>query len=141
MTNPPALIQGSVVQPDYVSQPHSYSAHDFFNVMRSLLHLFPFHTELERDAAFNAVAAYEKHVIGSDFSHVTGEDDVAPREDVALRRAPSSTLPAQAPGQNIDYGRLAAAIVQAQLKAQEEAKAPAPVITDMPQTPQFLAPA
>jgi hypothetical protein len=140
MTHSPALLQGTVVQPDYVSQPHSYSAHDFFNVMRSLLHLFPFHTETERDNAFNAVAAYEKHVVGNDYSHVVGEDDVAAREDVSLRRAPSSSLPVSAPAQNIDYARLAAAIVAAQKAQAGEPAAPAPVITDMPEAPQFISP-
>jgi hypothetical protein len=109
----PAVISGNVVEPAHISQPHSYAAHDFFNVIRDIVHQFPHHNEADKLAARTAVDAYEKHVTGPDSSYVKADSDRAVTEDVSLRVGPNSTLPVLAPAQAIDYARLAAAIVAA----------------------------
>lgn len=133
----PAVISGEVVQPDYVSQPHSYAARDFFNALRDLVGRTVYHHEGEQSDALSAITAYEKHVIiPSDLARVTSEADTAPREDVSLRVAPSGVPAATAPGVPIDYARLAAAIVAAE--AAQRARDAAPVdavVTDAPPAP------
>lgn len=132
--NEPAL-RGEVVQADYVSQPHSFAAHDFFTTLREIAHRTLWHDEGQKDAALNAIDAYEKHVVpGADLKVVTSESDHAPREDVSLRVA-STAAAAVAPSQNIDYARLAAAIVAAQAAKDAQDAAPATVITDAPAPP------
>jgi hypothetical protein len=129
----PLAIQGNVVEPSHISQPHSFAAHDFFNTVRDLVHRTPYHNESERDAALNSIGSYEKHVTGSDAAYVLDEGDRAPVEDVSQRRPPSGLPSTVAPGATIDYAKLAAAIVaaqQAQAQAQQQA-AVTPPVTDV----------
>jgi hypothetical protein len=132
----PALT-GSVVQPDYVSQPHSFAAHDFFNTLRKLVHMSTLHNEADVAAALATIDGYEKHVVGAaDLARVISENDRAPVEDVSQRKAASGELPTAVSG-SIDYARLAAAIVAAQQAQSQQATAPQPEpevhqITDVP---------
>jgi len=137
--NSPAVqqpLKGEVVQPDYVSQPHSYAARDFFNTLRDLMHRVTYHDESQREAALSTVDQYEKHVIGaSDLRQLVSETDRAPVEDVSKRVPASGNLPQTAPAQNIDYARLAAAIVAAQQAQSQQQTAETTVvheITDVP---------
>lgn len=124
--NSPAVYQGEVVQPTHISQPHSYAAHDFFNTIRDLLHLVQFHNESQRLAALQTVTDYEKHVTGPDSAWVASDADRAAYEDVRLRVPPQTGLPALAPAQQIDYARLAAAIVAAQAAQKTDTHDPTP---------------
>ena len=133
----PALLQGNVLEPAHISQPVSYPAHDFFNLVRTLVHKAGFHTEAEVLKALEAVTAFEKHIVPAvDQRHVLAETDHAPVEDVSQRVPPRNGLPAVAPGAQIDYARLAAAIVAAQNAQAEAAANAAPsevhVVTDAP---------
>ena len=129
----PAVLQGSVVEPSHVSQPHSYSARDFFNTVRTLISAHQYHNEQDRLTALGTVDAYEKHVTGADAPHVVSEGDRAPIEDVSLRTPPTQGLPPVAVAQQIDYARLAAAIVAAQnaAKADTHAVTPAGQVPDI----------
>jgi hypothetical protein len=151
MTSP--ALTGSVVEVSHVSQPHSYAARDFFNTIRDLLHKIGYHNESELLSALDTVAGYERHVTGRDAAYVVSEADRAPVEDVSQRVAPASGLPLLAPAQQIDYARLAAAIVAAQaLQAATALPASAdthsqplpdsgvPVITDLGAAPVTVAP-
>jgi hypothetical protein len=114
----PALLSGSVIEPDHISAPGSFATRDFLNVVRDLLHRVTYHEEAERQRALTAVDAFERISIpAADRDHVVAEGDRAPVEDVTQRKAPNSNLPLAAVGQNIDYARLAAAIVAAQAQA------------------------
>lgn len=112
--NSPAVYEGSVVEPSHVSQPHSYDAHDFFSTVRDLIHKAGYHNENDLQAALRTVDNYEKHVVKGDGPYVLSEGDRAAYEDVTLRTPPTAGLPQLAPAQQIDYARLAAAIVAAQ---------------------------
>lgn len=109
-------VSGQVVNPTAVSQAASFPAHDFFGVIKKLVHSAGFHNQADVENALNAINAYEQHVISpSDRRMVVQEGDPAPLEDVTQRRpasAPAAVI-AQSPGQ-IDYAKLAAAIVAAQ---------------------------
>lgn len=119
----PAVYQGEVVEPSHVSAPHSYAAHDFFNTIRDLLHQAKFHNEQQLLNALSTVDGYEKHVTGPDARYVVSDGDRAAMEDVGLRIPPTAGLPQLAPAQQIDYARLAAAIVAAQAAAKADTHA------------------
>lgn len=116
------VIPGQVVNPTAVTQSGaSGPAHEFFGVIKQLIHFAGFHNQQDVINAVNAVDAYEKHVVPpSDLRAVNTEGEPAPVEDVSQRRppTPAGVIAAQAPGQQIDYAKLAAAIVAAQ--AQQE---------------------
>lgn len=138
MNSPAVYAPGEVVQPSHISQPHSYAAHDFFNTIRDLLHLVQFHNEEQRLSALRTVTDYEKHVTGPDAAYVVSEGDRAATEDVRLRVPPMTGLPAVAPTAQIDYARLAAAIVAAQAAAKADTHdvTPAGQVPDISSMPQ-----
>jgi hypothetical protein len=152
----PLALQGAVIEPGHVSAPHSYAAHDFFTLIKDLVHLSGFHSESQVLAAMNVVDGYEKHVTGADARYVASESDRGPVEDVTLRVPPMAGVMPLAPAQQIDYARLAAAIVAAtaaQAAAQSAALPPGsdthaqpvppggvPVITDAAPSSAFTAP-
>lgn len=112
------VIPGQVVNPTAVTQSGaSGPAHDFFGVIKQLIHFSGFHNQQDVINAVNAVDAYEKHVVPpGDMRSLNTEGEPAPVEDVAQRRPPSPAgiITQQTQGQQIDYARLAAAIVAAQ---------------------------
>lgn len=110
----PAL-QGEVLTPDAVVDPIAFPAHDFFNVIKDVIHRASvFHDEDDLKKAMNAVDVFEKRFLKNDHQHVTSEDDRAPHEDVSQRIPPQTgavTVPAGAPA--IDYNKLAQALMAA----------------------------
>lgn len=131
MTQPPGalapLVQGEVLSPSAVSDPISFAAHDFTNVLRNIVKNSPvaFKSEADVLAALNAIDAFEKRLIPSkDHSMVAAETDHAPWEDVSQRTPPQvgGLVPSNVP--QIDYGALARAIIQAQ--QEQQASAPPP---------------
>src|SRR5215469_10456870 len=130
----PVTIQGQAIQPTHVSAPHSFSAHDFFNVVRDVVSSgVIYHTEDAVKAALDAINEYEGHVVPpSDANVVKSETDAAPLEDVTQRR-PSNAPPIPAPSSGapqIDYTQLARALVQAGAFAQQEEGSPSPEESD-----------
>jgi hypothetical protein len=117
----PHTIPGEIVTPDAVLDPKSIPAHDFFNVMRDIVHRTTYHHESEKNAALDAVDAFESRFVPvQDRKYVQLETDYAGREDVSQRTPPQvGTLPVPA-GPAIDYNRLAAAIVAMQQQANAE---------------------
>lgn len=119
------------VDPTHVSAPHSFSAHDFFNVIRNLVQNGPAYVEeTAKLDALNAITDYESHVVPkTDQNVVVAEDDAAPVEDVSQRTPfPVGAVPAAPAGPAIDYNQLARALVQ----AQAEQNAPPAASTDVP---------
>lgn len=113
------VIQGRVERPlvpSHVSQPGSFPAHDFFNVVRTLVRNSRLHNQSDVEGALAAIDAYEYHVIPApDREVVKSENDLAPIEDVSKRHAPSSVAAPPVPaGPAIDYDLLARAMVRAQ---------------------------
>jgi hypothetical protein len=130
---PTSTIQGDVVQPAAVVDPVSFAAHDFFGLIKELVHKAGFHTEEQVLSAMRVVDAYEKRVVpAKDQRHVVSETDRAGVEDVSLRKGPQVGMTVAAQGQPIDYARLAAAIVAAQRDQAAQSQAPAQVITTVP---------
>jgi hypothetical protein len=122
----PHTIPGEIVTPDAVLDPKSVPAHNFFNVMRDLIGMTPYHTEGQKNKALDAVDAFENRFVPvQDRQHVLTETDPAGREDVSLRPVPANSgFPAPVAGPAIDYNRLAAAIVAMQQQAAAEAVNP-----------------
>ncbi len=116
---PSGVIQGQVIDPPKVISPISMAAHAFFNVLRTIVtDAGVFKDENAVLKAIDAILAYEKQVIPAlDRRHVLSEDDPAPMEDVTQRVPPSypgTRAPAPMPAFQIDYNRLAQAILAAQ---------------------------
>lgn len=114
------VIQGQVVQarqPDAVLDPISTAAHDFGNVAKALVtRSGAFHNESELQKAHSAIDSFVKFITPQkDRTHVITEDDQAPVEDVSRRIPPNSTGQAVVhAGPQIDYNKLAAALIAAQ---------------------------
>jgi hypothetical protein len=124
----PVAIEGKVLPP--AVSPDADAGHGFVNVVRKLAHIpTAFHSEDERLAALDALTTYERSILGSAHAGVIQETDHAPVEDVSLRVPPGGAPMPVVTGPTIDYDKLAAAIVRAQL-AQAEASKPVE-ITDV----------
>lgn len=126
---------GQVVTPSRITSADDNHAHRFFNVIRDLLHGKAYHNEADVTDALDAVSKYEASVLNTQPRHLVSEDDPAPREDVSQRTPPPGqnvqVVPAAAP--QLDYGKLAAAIVahqQAQQAPQDEQAAEPPASKD-----------
>lgn len=131
-----APVQGQVISPSAVANATQSAAFELGQVIKSLVNGSPhaFHSETDALAAHASIDRYVKaHVPVSARAALADGTQAAPFEDVSKRPAPASAgylMPTpNAPA--IDYDRLAAAIVRAQLAeqaaAQESAAAPAPV--------------
>jgi hypothetical protein len=134
--------QGSVLEPSATVDGHSFAAHDYFNMIRQLIDgSTAFRTEDARLKAHEIALKFEKHTVKpADQKHVVSETDVAPIEDVRLRKPPAGfPVAPTVVGPPIDYALLAQAIVAAQ--QQQAAVAPAQVheITDVPASKQAEA--
>lgn len=100
--------------------PEVTTVHNLCNVLRHLVHnSSAYHTEGAQDEALRHIAQFEKHASGRNY---TTEWDRAAKEDVSLRRAPQTGLnvPAAPPPAQLDYDRLAAAILAAQRQASQD---------------------
>jgi hypothetical protein len=133
-------IQGTVITPSGYVDGHSVATHSFLNTLRQVVMASTaFKHEGDQLAALNSVDAFEKATIKpADQKHVIQETDIAPVEDVSLRRNPNAPLPMPATGPAIDYALLAQAIVAAQQAQASQSELTDPevhVITDVPETP------
>lgn len=122
----PHTIPGEVVTPDAVLDPKSVPAHNFFNVLRDLVHRTTYHDEGQKHAALDALDAFEQRFVPvQDRKYVVLDTDYAGREDVSKRIPPQvGTTPVPVAGPAIDYNRLAAAIVAMQQQAAAESATP-----------------
>lgn len=119
-------VVSAPIDPTHVSAPHSFSAHDFFNVLRTVVkNTNAFVNESDKLAALNVIQDYESHIVPpSDQNVVVSEDDAAPVEDVSQRTPPMVGIPAPAAAAPaIDYNQLARALVQAQAEQHATADA------------------
>ena len=101
------------VEPSAIAKPGTVKAHAVGEVLKVLVqNSLGFPTEDSTDAAVNAITDWVGDTSGMDT-----EGKMAPREDVSQRVPPGYGGPATAPaGAEIDYDKLAAAIVKAQGK-------------------------
>jgi hypothetical protein len=118
-----APYQGKVVEPAQVTSPEANLTHQFCNVVRHLItHSGAYRNEADETRHLDVVNRYEQSSVGGALRHLLSEDDHAPREDVSQRvPAPGQNVQAVpvAAAPQIDYGRLAAAILAAQKQDQE----------------------
>jgi hypothetical protein len=131
-----APVQGQVISPSAVANATQSAAFELGQVIKTLVagSSHAFHSENEVLDAHRKIDTYVRaHVPVSARAALADGTQTAPVEDVSKRPAPAGAgyiMPSpNAPA--IDYDRLAAAIVRAQLAeqaaAQESAAAPAPV--------------
>jgi hypothetical protein len=126
---PRGTIAGSVVQPTAIIDSKSEAAHGLANVLRTLVtrSVGAYHNELEQDAALQAVSAFEKTLVSQSTLDALHDErpGLAPKEDVSLRPAPSSSGNVSLGiAQSIDYNKLAAAVAAHMMAAQAAANTP-----------------
>lgn len=132
-----APYQGQAVTPSAVIDAHSVASHNFLSVISRLVRdSGVFRNEGELLQALDHVAAFAGHLITKkDHKNVVREHDIAPVEDVRLRKAPQVGAMPQPVGPAIDYALLAQYIVAAQAQAAQAQAADPEVhsITDVPE--------
>lgn len=132
------MIPGEIIRQDpalaasAVMDPISVATHKFANILRHIVTHSPglFKTEGELRDAIRTITTFEKHLIPQrDRNMVVTQEDTAEVEDVSKRMPPRGaampTVPAMGP--NIDYTKLAQAIILAQ---QDAGNPDPPVVTD-----------
>lgn len=104
-------------------------AHDFFNIVRSLIRQSGVFREEEHVlSALRAVDSYSRSVLGSEHVRVQREGEPAPVEDVTQRKPPLGTMPTVS-GPPIDYRALAEAMYAVQQAHAQQNNEPPPAQT------------
>lgn len=123
---PGNTVSGEVIQPAQVQSAKASLGHDFFNVLRHIIkHGGAYHDQGTQSEHLNVVDRYEANQAGREARNLLTEDDPAPvrNPDFALV---TSGVPAPPPAAaNLDYNKLAAAIVAVQQAQSEQASPPA----------------
>lgn len=131
-----APYQGQAVQPSAVIDSKAVAAHGFFATLARLVRESGvFRDEASMLRAVESVLGMEKHLVpdASTRNSVVREHDVAPVEDVRLRKPPAGgVVPQPAGTPPIDYALLAQYIVAAQQQAQSQPAPEVHEITDAP---------
>lgn len=120
-----APYQGQAVTPSAVINSHAVAAHGFLSTISRLVRdSGVFRNESDLLSALSSVEAFGKHLIeAKDRKNVVREHDVAPVEDVRMRKPPNSAaVPQMGNSAPIDYALLAQYIVAAQ--RQQDANPP-----------------
>jgi hypothetical protein len=133
------VVPGTIIQPDAVLDPVSVPAHAFFSMLRNVVKQLPgvFKNEADLHAALDAIDGYENRVVPyQDRQYTVTESDHAGREDVSQRIPPQvgGGIPAVA-GPQIDYARLAQALITAQKEAEAAAAVPPVQMVPNPNVP------
>lgn len=119
MTTP--AITGEVIQPKAMAGPVASAVYALGHVLKDVLHgAHIYKNESEILKAFDTIDQFvNAFVKGSELPAVVQPTDRAKVEDVS-QRIPPNGIPAPAASPGIDYDKLAAALVKAQLAASQE---------------------
>lgn len=112
-----------------IIDPLSVAEHEFHQVIADLArNSLAYKTEHDMLRALDAIEAHRKRSVRSgDHHRVQKETDIAPVEDVRLRKPPPGTAGGPpSPGLQIDYAQLAAAIFAHQQMLAQQAATPPP---------------
>ena len=120
------VVQGSVIEPTHSISPKTAAARSIANVLKTVvtsMHVYP--SEGDMLNALRDIDSFAKAFADGELRHAVQEHDAAPVEDVSLRKPPAGAAPVPVPANmpQIDYAKLAAAMVAAQ-QAQREQETP-----------------
>jgi hypothetical protein len=112
------VVQGSVVQPSAMAGPVASAVYGLGEILKDLIHNGKaYHSECQVLNAVNVVEDFvSAFVKPSEEPALRTGDERAPYEDVSLRQPPPGFVGMAVPNQpTIDYDKLAAALVRAQM--------------------------